>query len=89
MECDICEQEGVQIEYVDKLLHVGNEMIIVKSVPVFSCPNCRERYLTAETMYELERLKQHHKELAQQQYVDVLSFAAPVKPSQAMPVTQL
>ncbi len=74
MLCDICDQDEVKIELVDKLLHVDSEMIIVKSVPVFSCPHCHERYLTAQTMYELERLKLHHKEVAQPQSVGVVSF---------------
>jgi hypothetical protein len=30
-------------------------LLVIENVPVTSCPNCGESYLTAETLHEIER----------------------------------
>ena len=42
--------------------------------PAF-CPNCGESYMTAETLYEIERLKLHRRSLAKKRSVATVSFA--------------
>ncbi len=76
MRCDICEEEGVEITYVDEVHDAEGDMYIIRNVPTFSCPHCSESYLTAQTMYELERLQLHHEALAEKKCVGVIEFSA-------------
>ena len=40
-----------------------------------SCPNCGDSYLTAETLYEIERIKLHRQAMAEERPVPVAVFA--------------
>jgi len=42
----------------------GEGLLVIENVPVVSCPNCGEGYLTAETLHEIERIKLHRKSFA-------------------------
>lgn len=75
MICDICGQEGVHIRRVVRTYGKGKNLLVIEKIPVVSCPHCRESYLTAETLHEIERLKLHRKKLAIERPVEVLSFA--------------
>lgn len=39
-------------------------MLVVEGIPMFSCPNCRESYFTAQTLHKLERIKAARKSVA-------------------------
>jgi len=75
MICDICGQEGVSIRHVARTYGKGRDLLVIENVPVMSCPNCGESYLTAETLHEIERLKTERKQLAVERPVEVLDFA--------------
>lgn len=75
MICDICGQEGARIRKVARTHGKGKALLVIENVPVISCPHCGESYLTAETLYEIERLKLHRKSLAIERPVEVVSFA--------------
>jgi YgiT-type zinc finger domain-containing protein len=64
MICDICGKQGAEIHYVTRHYGKGASFLIIENVPVVSCPNCGESYLTAETLHEIERIKLHRKNLA-------------------------
>ena len=49
--------------------------MLIENVPVVHCPRCGESYLTAETLHEIERLKQHRETLGVKRQVQVVSFA--------------
>ena len=53
----------------------GEGLLVIENVPVVSCPNCGEGYLTAETLHEIERIKLHRKSFAQERPVSVAIFA--------------
>jgi hypothetical protein len=42
---------------------------VIENVPVVSCPHCRESYLTAETLHEVERIKLHRKAIARERCI--------------------
>jgi len=51
------------------------KMLIIGNTPAVSCPDCGETYLTAETLYEIERIKLHRGSFAVNRNVPVAEFA--------------
>ncbi|MBT9149258.1 MAG: type II toxin-antitoxin system MqsA family antitoxin [Dehalococcoidia bacterium] len=74
MVCDICGQEGARIRRVARTYGKGKDLLVIESIPVVSCSHCKESYLTAETLHEIERLKLHRKSLAVERPVEIVSF---------------
>jgi len=74
MICDICGKNGAEIRYVTRSYGKGANLLIIENVPVVSCPNCGENYLTADTLHEIERIKVHRKNLAKLKSVAVAEF---------------
>ncbi|MFB2936979.1 type II toxin-antitoxin system MqsA family antitoxin [Aerosakkonemataceae cyanobacterium BLCC-F154] len=75
MICDICGTEGVRIRRIARTYGKGENLLLIENIPVVSCPHCGESYLTAETLHEIERIKQNRKKLAVERPVEVASFA--------------
>ncbi|MCK4390125.1 MAG: type II toxin-antitoxin system MqsA family antitoxin [Desulfobacterales bacterium] len=75
MMCDICGQEGARIRRVARSYGKGKNLLVIENVPVVSCPDCGESYLTAETLHEIERIKLHRKSFAVERPIEVASFA--------------
>jgi len=75
MICDICGQEGAHIRRVTRSYGQGTDLLIIENIPLVSCPHCGESYLTAETLYEIERIKLHRQSFAQERSVPVATFA--------------
>lgn len=73
--CDICGKEGAKVRYVSRSYGKGENLLVIESVPVISCPHCGESYLTAETLHEIERIKLHRQSLAEPRSVPVAIFA--------------
>ncbi len=57
MICDIGGKEGARKRRVTRCYGRGSNLLVVERVPVITCPNCGESYLTAATLHELERIK--------------------------------
>jgi YgiT-type zinc finger domain-containing protein len=75
MICDICGQNGALIRRVTRSYGSGDDLLVIENVPLVSCPHCGENYFTAETLHELERIKLHRRNFAQQRSVPVATFA--------------
>ncbi len=75
MLCDICGKEGARIRRIARTYGKGKKLMVIENIPSVSCPHCKESYLPAETLQEIERLKLHRKSLAIERVVDVVSFA--------------
>lgn len=75
MKCEICEKEAARVRRMTRTYGKGKRLLVIENVPVVSCPNCGESYLTAETLHELDRLKLHKKSLAVQRAVKSVAFA--------------
>jgi YgiT-type zinc finger domain-containing protein len=53
----------------------GASLFVIENIPLVSCPNCGESYLTAETLHAIERIKLHRRAWAQERAVAVAAFA--------------
>jgi YgiT-type zinc finger domain-containing protein len=75
MVCDVCEQVEARIRRVTRSYGKGQTLLIIENVPVVSCPHCGTRYLIAQTLHEIDRIKRHRHELASERSVAVAAFA--------------
>lgn len=75
MVCDICGKSGAEVRLMTRSYGRGANLLVIENVPVVVCPHCGESYLTAETLYEIERIKLHRRSLAKPRSVAVASFA--------------
>ena len=75
MVCDICGKEGARIRRVTRSYGKGENLLIIENIPLVSCPNCGESYFTAETLREIEYLKQHRQSFANKRQVAIVEFA--------------
>ena len=75
MTCDICGRSGARIRKVSRTYGRGRNLLIIENVPIVACPRCGESYLEADTLHELERIKQKRKRVAHERQVAVATFA--------------
>jgi YgiT-type zinc finger domain-containing protein len=75
MICDHCGKQGARIRRVARTYGKGRDILVIENVPVITCPHCRESYLEAETLHEIERIKLHKKSFAVNRSVPVVNFA--------------
>jgi YgiT-type zinc finger domain-containing protein len=73
--CDICGKEGAYLRFVSRSYGKGADLLVIENIPVVTCPHCGESYLTADTLQEIERIKLHRKNFAQERSVPVATFA--------------
>jgi YgiT-type zinc finger domain-containing protein len=76
MICDICGQKGIRIRRITRSYGKNETLLVIENIPVMSCPHCGESYLTAETLYELERIKLHRQSFSVKRPVAVAPFLA-------------
>ncbi|MBM4122496.1 MAG: type II toxin-antitoxin system MqsA family antitoxin [Nitrospira sp.] len=74
MACDICGKGGVRIRKVARTYGKGKNLLVIENVPVVTCPHCGESYLEANTLHEIERIKQQRKGFAHERPVAVANF---------------
>ena len=72
--CDICGKQGAPVGRTTRSYGRGEDLLVIESVPVVSCPHCGESYLTAEALHEIERIKLHRKSFAVERPVESASF---------------
>ena len=75
MICDNCGKEGAKFRHISRNYGKGNNLLVIENVPVISCHICGESYLTAETLHEIERIRNHRKKFAIQRNVEVAAFS--------------
>lgn len=73
--CDNCGKTGARIIHVSKSYGKGKDLLVIENVPIVSCPNCGESYLTAKTLHEIENIKHNRAKLAVERPVPVAIFA--------------
>ncbi len=74
MKCENCGKENARIIHVSRSYGKGDNLLVIENIPVVSCPDCGESYLTAETLHEIERIKLHRKNFAEERNVAVATF---------------
>ena len=75
MICDVCGKDGAKIMRITETHGKGRDLLIIEDIPMVSCPHCGECYFTAETLREVETLKQQRQQRAVLQSVAVMQFA--------------
>lgn len=75
MICDLCGQEGAHLVYITEAHGKGRDLLVIEDIPMVSCPHCGESYFTADTLHEIEWLKQYRQQRAVVQPVAVMQFA--------------
>ena len=75
MVCDICGKESARIRCVTRSYGNGEDLLVIENVPVVSCSNCGESYLTAGTLHVIERIKLHFQNFTIKRPVAVVDFA--------------
>jgi YgiT-type zinc finger domain-containing protein len=74
--CDVCGKKGARVRQVTRTYGKGKSEFLIRLVPVVSCPNCGESYLTAETLRNIESIKRHRQKLAVKRSIPVAQFVA-------------
>lgn len=74
LNCDICGKPGARVRRVTRSYGKGDNLLVIENIPIVSCPNCGESYMTAETLHEIERIKRDRKHVAAKRQVEVASF---------------
>lgn len=75
MICDICGQKNARVRHVTRSYGKGKNLLVIENIPVISCPHCGESYLTAETLHEIERIRNQQQDFAKERPVPVAAFA--------------
>ena len=73
--CDVCGKNGARLIHVARSYGKEESLLVIENVPVFSCPNCGESYLTARTLHRIEDIKRNRSETAVERNVPVAVFA--------------
>ncbi len=74
MTCDVCGKEGTRQRYIIRSYGKGESLLVIENVPVIYCPHCGERYMTAQTLDQIERIKRSPENLATKRLVTVAVF---------------
>lgn len=74
MTCDVCGKDGARQRYLTRSYGKGTSLLIIEDVPVICCPHCGERYMTAQTLKQIERIKGSPGNLATMRSVPVAVF---------------
>ena len=74
IKCDYCGKSGVKINHVSRSYGKDADLLIIEDMPVIACPHCKESYMTAETMHEIERIKLHRKSMTKKRQIAVAEF---------------
>lgn len=77
MVCDNCGKEGARVLHISRSYGQDDDLLVIENIPIISCPNCGESYLTADTLHEIERIKLHRKNFAEERSVPVAMFTEP------------
>jgi len=72
--CASCGQAGIQLLKVTRSFGQGHKLLVIESIPIWSCLRCGESYFTAQTMHEIERIKALRKSVAVARHVPVAVF---------------
>jgi len=59
MICDICGKDGTRIIHLSKSYGKDEHLLVIENIPIISCTDCGESYLTAKTLREIDNIKQN------------------------------
>jgi len=74
MICEICGKKTASIKKVTKSFGRGHSLVVIEDIPVLSCSNCHESYITADTAREIDRIRKNRVTVGKAKRVLVASF---------------
>lgn len=74
MTCDVCGKDGARQRYLTRSYGKGESLMVIEDVPIICCPHCGERYMTAQTLDQIERIKRSSQSLTTKRFVPVAIF---------------
>ena len=74
MNCQICGKKTASIKKVTKSFGRGHSLVVIEDIPVLSCSNCHESYITADTAREIDRIRKNRVTVGKAKRVLVASF---------------
>jgi len=77
LECDICGKHGAIMRHVTRSYGKGARLLVIENVPLISCPQCGESYMTAATLHSIEEIKRKRASVANKRPVAVAVFPEP------------
>jgi YgiT-type zinc finger domain-containing protein len=72
--CNVCGKKSAEVLQLSKSYGKGAELLVIENVPIISCPDCGESYLTAKTLREVENIKRNRSNFAVERNVPVAVF---------------
>lgn len=59
--CPVCGAAAT-VKRVSKAFGRGSDLLVIEDIPIITCRACHEQYITAQTLEEIERLRErrHH-----------------------------
>ena len=72
--CAHCGSVAVQLRHVTRSFGKASDLLVIESIPMYSCPSCGESYFSAQTLHEIERIKALRKSVAVKRKVPVAAF---------------
>lgn len=70
----MCGREGTRVRYVTRSFGKGAGLLVIEDIPYVICSRCGERYFSATTLREIERLKMKRSAGIRRKPVSVVSF---------------
>jgi len=74
MNCEVCGKKTASIKKVTKSFGRGHSLVVIEDIPVLSCSNCHESYITADTAREIDRIRKNRVTVGKAKRVLVASF---------------
>ena len=72
----MCGVEGTLVRYVSRSFGKAERLLVIENIPYLFCPSCGERYFTAVTMREIERIKMTKTSRIRRRSIPIVSFGA-------------
>lgn len=69
--CDVCGQGAARVRQITRAYGKGDDVLLIEDVPVISCPDCGESYVTAETLHRIDLIKRERQRFAVERFVEV------------------
>ena len=57
INCPICGKPS-QIKRIAKAFGLGKDLLVIEDIPLIICRHCHEQYITAQTLHEIEHLRE-------------------------------
>lgn len=73
IRCPVCG-ERAEIKRIAKAFGRDKNLLVIENIPMIVCRICHEQYIAADTLHEIEKLRERQQHQARM--IDVERFAA-------------